>query len=154
MFCVDAALVDGPQASKLSKCKTGLCAPKKSVLRAGGYVPKTCKSLGGSEGRCVNAGVPEITVQKDKLPVADCDADERCAPCFDPRTGVETGSCSQVSCDKPKEKAKLFPQCCGGKGRCVPTAAAGSAASSLGPETCSGETPLCAPNEFLGVTLR
>ncbi|MBX3234341.1 MAG: hypothetical protein KIT84_21750 [Labilithrix sp.] len=152
MLCVDAALVEGPQAAKLAKCKTGLCAPKKSVLRAGGYVPKTCKSLGGAEGRCVNAGVPEIGAQKDLLPVADCDADERCAPCFDPRTGVDTGSCSQVPCDKPKEPAKLFAPCCEGKGRCVPTAAAGSAASSLGPATCSGETPLCAPNEFVGIS--
>ncbi|MBX3227842.1 MAG: hypothetical protein KIT84_22800 [Labilithrix sp.] len=150
MLCVDASLV-GEQAGKLAKCKAGVCAPKKSVLRGGGYVPKTCKSTGGFEGRCSNVGIPEIGAQKALLPKADCDADELCAPCFDPRTGKETGACSQASCDKPKDPPKTFAQCCGGTGRCVPTEAAGENASSLGKDTCSGETPVCAPNEFVGL---
>lgn len=150
MLCVDAALA-GDQASKLAKCKTGVCAPKKSVVRGGNYVPKTCKSTGGFEGRCANVGIPDIGKQKSILPKADCDADELCAPCFDPRDGKATGACNQASCDKPKDPPKTFAQCCGGTGRCVPTSAAGESASSLGADSCSGETPVCAPNEFVGL---
>lgn len=149
MLCVEEGLVGADRAKLLSKCSTGVCAPKKSVLRGGNYVPKTCKSLAGAEGRCSNIGVPDVAKQKDLLPQADCDADERCAPCFDPTDGKETGACSQATCDKPKEKAKTFAECCGGGGKCVPTSAAGKDASSLNADTCSGDTPVCAPKPFL-----
>jgi hypothetical protein len=149
MLCVDVGLVGADKASLLAKCATGVCAPKKSVLRGGNYVPKTCKSLAGAEGRCSNIGVPQIAEQKDVLPQADCDADERCAPCFDPTSGKETGACSQASCDKPKEKAVTFAECCGGGGKCVPTSAVGGNADSLNVDTCTGDTPVCAPKAFL-----
>ena len=149
MLCVDEGLVGADRAKLLSKCATGVCAPKKSVLRGGNYVPKTCKSLAGAEGRCSNVGVPDVAKQKDLLPQADCDADERCAPCFDPTSGKETGACSQATCDKPKEPAKTFAACCGGGGKCVPTASAGPNAGSLNADSCSGDTPVCAPNAFV-----
>lgn len=149
MLCVESALVGEDRAKLLTTCSTGVCAPKKSVLRGGNYVPKTCKSIAGAEGRCSNVGVPDVSKQKDLLPQADCDEDERCAPCFDPTTGKETGACSQATCDKPKEKAVTFAECCGGGGKCVPTASAGKDASQLNADSCSGETPVCAPKPFL-----
>lgn len=153
MACVDKALV-GDQASKLKPCSKGVCAPLKSVIRAGNYVPKTCKSLNGAEGRCANVGIPAIAEQKALLPKADCDDDERCAPCFDPRTGEDTSSCRQATCDAPKEKPKPFASCCGDGGRCVPKSAVGTAADdgTLGPDSCTGDTPVCAPNPLVGVS--
>jgi hypothetical protein len=153
MLCVDANLVPAGQAQRLSSCSKGKCAPKKSVERAGNYVPKTCRSTGGAEGRCTNASLPDIAKQASLLPQADCDADERCAPCFDPRTGEDTGACHQASCDAPKEPKMVFAPCCGSKGRCVPTSAVdGSSSALLAADSCTGDTPLCAPNELVGVT--
>lgn len=149
MLCVQEDLVGADRAKLLAKCSTGVCAPKKSVLRGGNYVPKTCKSIANAEGRCSNVGVPDIAAKKDLLPRDTCDADELCAPCFDPTDGRETGACSQASCDKPKEKAVTFASCCGGGGKCVPTASVGGNADSLNADSCGGSTPVCAPTPFL-----
>ena len=149
MLCVDESLAGAERAKLLATCSAGVCAPKKSVLRGGNYVPKTCKSLAGAEGRCSNVGVPDVAAKKDLLPQADCDEDERCAPCFDPTDGKETGACSQATCDAPKEPAKTFVDCCGGSGKCVPTSTVGSNADSLNADSCGGDTPVCAPKPFL-----
>jgi hypothetical protein len=149
MLCVDAALVGG-QASKLKKCTKGVCAPKQAVERGGNYVPPTCRSTANAEGRCMNIAIPMIGAQKDLLPQEKCDADERCAPCFDPRDATDTGACHSASCDAPKEAPKAFTQCCGGRARCVPPSAVpASAQSMLAADTCSGDTPLCAPVELV-----
>ena len=113
MYCVDATLV-GPLADKLAKCSKGVCAPSKSVLRGGMYIPTSCKSTGGFEGRCSNVGVPNVAQQKAILPKDVCDDDELCAPCFDPRDGSSTGACNQAPCDAPKKPATTFAACCQG----------------------------------------
>jgi hypothetical protein len=155
MLCVDANIVppaEAAQLTQLKSCAKGKCVPKKSVERAGNYVPKSCRSTGDSEGRCLNVGIPKIAEQSSLLPTADCDADERCAPCFDPRSGEDTGACHSASCDKPKEPKKVFASCCGSAGRCVPTdVVSGNASSLLTNDSCSGDTPLCAPAELVGV---
>lgn len=150
MLCVDKALV-GDQASHLKPCAKGVCAPKKSVERGGNYVPVTCRSTAGAEGRCLNVGIPMIGEQKTILPQEKCDPDERCAPCFDPRDGADTGACKSASCDAPKEPAKTFAPCCGGRARCVPTSAVGDAEGMLEADSCTGDTPLCAPVELVGI---
>lgn len=149
MYCVDTSLV-GALASKLAKCSKGVCAPSKSVLRGGMYIPPTCKSTGGFEGRCSNVGVPDIAAQKSLLPKDICDDNELCAPCFDPRDGSDTGACKQAPCDAPKNPPQTFAACCGGRAHCVPSSAVpASSASNLGADSCSGDTPLCAPNELI-----
>jgi hypothetical protein len=152
MLCVDASLVPAAVGKMLKTCSKGLCAPKKSVERGGNYVPKTCRSLADSEGRCMNVSIPQIASQASLLPQgAGCDADERCAPCFDPRTGEDTGACHSAPCDAPKEPKKTFANCCGGQGKCVPTSVVGgNGASFLQADSCTGDTPLCAPNELVG----
>lgn len=150
MACVDKSLV-GAQADKLRACAKGVCAPLKALVRAGNFIPKTCRSLAGAEGRCANVGIPMIGEQKALLPQAECDPDERCAPCFDPRTADDTQACRQSRCDAPKEKPKTLPTCCGGGGRCVPKAVVpAESQATLGADTCSGDTPLCAPNQVVG----
>jgi hypothetical protein len=107
-------------------------------------------SIAGSEGRCTNVGVPAVAAQKDFIPVADCDPDERCAPCFDPTSGAETGACSTVSCDKPQKPATTLAACCGGKAKCVPKAAVpASLQSNLGKDSCGTSGDLCVPNEYV-----
>ena len=151
MACIGAALVGNPDLAKqLKPCSTGVCAPRKSIAALGNYVPKTCVSIASSEGRCSNIGIPAVGAQKDLLPVADCDADERCAPCFDPTTGTETGACSTVSCDKPAKPATKLAACCAGKATCVPKAAVPtSMQSSLGKDSCASSGDLCVPNDYV-----
>jgi hypothetical protein len=149
MLCVDTVLV-GDQAKMLKDCSKGKCAPKKAIERGGNYVPPTCRSIGKSEGRCMNTNIPMLAAQASLLPKEGCDPDEACAPCFDPRTGQDTGACHSAPCDAPKEPAKTFAKCCGGRGQCVPTENAGGSADMLAKDSCSGDTPLCAPNELSG----
>ncbi len=150
LLCVGRDLVSPDQASQLPSCSKGLCAPKKSVAAAGMFLPKTCRSVGSLEGRCLAAGLPAIA-QQSTLPRADCDADEKCAPCFDPFTGQPTGACTSVPCDKPAEAAKTFAKCCGGKGSCVPNALVpASSRENFDDEAagCVRKAELCLPTEL------
>jgi hypothetical protein len=151
MLCVDASLIPGGQGNSLKSCSKGKCAPKKSVERGGNYVPPTCRSIANAEGRCLNVGIPDIAKQASLLPGQGCDSDERCAPCFDPRTGEATPACSTAPCDAPKEPKKVLAKCCAGRGQCVPTTSVDAkAAGMLAQDSCSGDTPLCAPIELAG----
>ncbi len=148
LLCVPKNLVPTAQQSQLSPCSSGLCAPKKSVQAAGMFLPKTCRSLANAEGRCLAAGLPAIAAQS-ALPRADCDADEKCAPCFDPITGKETGACTTVPCDKPVEPAKSFSKCCGGKGSCLPESLVPSGdRDNFDDEGCKEDVELCLPTEL------
>jgi hypothetical protein len=151
MLCIPANLVPADEAKMLKDCSKGKCAPTKVVERAGNYVAKTCTSVADSEGRCIAAAIPEIAAQASFLPQADCDADERCAPCFDPRTGADTGACHMAPCDAPKQPKTILAACCNGRGTCVPSSMVDStSATFLQAASCSGGTPLCAPNELVG----
>ena len=99
--CAKPDLVPAGDRGRLSKCKDGTsyCVPDQILSRFGKYTPKKCKSTGNEEGRCISICVPEVASQKDLLPRADCEADERCVPCYDPRTDKDTGACSQGYCD-------------------------------------------------------
>ena len=151
MVCIGAALVTNPDLAKqLKPCATGLCAPRKSVAAAGSYLPKTCTSIASAEGRCTNIGIPAVASKKDALPAADCDADERCVPCFDPANGAATGACSTVSCDKPAKPATKLAACCGGKATCIPAASVpATQASKLGKDSCQSAGDLCVPNPYV-----
>ncbi|MBX3189314.1 MAG: hypothetical protein KF819_19980 [Labilithrix sp.] len=155
--CVPEGAVPAESASMLKKCPTGLCAPEKSIAAGGQYLPKTCASVAGAEGRCVNVNVPAVESQKDQLPQDACDANERCAPCFNPGDGKETGACRTVSCDAPKKPAVTFASCCklGGspRGKCVPISMVpASSRSRLDDEDCVEGKELCAPAENLDPT--
>jgi hypothetical protein len=154
--CVPASLVPATAAALLSTCPTGLCAPEKQIAAGGQYLPKTCKALAGAEGRCTNAVIPAVQAQKAMLTRDVCDANELCAPCFDPLSGKETGACSTVSCDKPSQAAKTFTGCCTSQGttraKCVPTTLVPTAEQgNLDDDdgTCLKGSELCVPNEML-----
>lgn len=97
--CLPAALVPGRNATMLSPCiRGGLCVPEKIVRAGTSYVPRRCRSFGGLAGACVSRCVPMVADQGDLLPRDVCDADERCAPCYDPSNGNQsTGACEPAS---------------------------------------------------------
>ena len=154
--CVPTTLVPASSAAMLKACPTGLCAPEKSIAAGGQYLPKTCKAIAGSEGRCLNVNIPQIDSQKAQLTRDTCDASELCAPCFNPIDGKETGACKSVSCDAPKQPAKGFTPCCTSQGasraKCVPTTIVpASQQGNLDTDngTCVKGAELCVPNEML-----
>lgn len=154
--------VAGPAAAQLKKCTGGgVCAPDKSIAAAGQYLPKTCKSLANAEGRCINVVIPAVAAQKAQLPKDTCDANELCAPCFDPTNAKDTGVCRTVSCDAPKQTAVTFKPCCVSNGtsraKCVPSSivpAAQQATLGDDDETCLKDKELCVPNEMLAPTYK
>lgn len=152
--CLDAKLVPPAMASKLASCPTGLCVPDPFIASGGQFIPATCASVGGAEGRCMNVALPDIAAQKDRLPRATCGASEVCAPCNSPLDGADTGAC-HLSCDPgPKGKPYVFPSCCTldgmARGRCVPSSnVASTERANLTKDVCTAPGDLCAPAENL-----
>jgi hypothetical protein len=146
--CLPTGLIQPGLRNELDKCPgtDGLCAPDKLIAAAGNFIPKTCASLGNAEGRCMSTALPQIRAQKDVLPGEGCDANERCAPCFDPVSGKALPTCT-TSCDPGPTKPKVVFKGCGDNlGRCVPKAVVGGGTSEL--VLAQGECEdgeLCAP---------
>ncbi|CAN5918801.1 hypothetical protein BH11MYX4_BH11MYX4_04240 [soil metagenome] len=152
--CIPAKAIPPDQiefTSRLAKCPDGFCVPEKIVASQNMALPKTCASIAGIEGRCTSLVFPDLAAQKDQLPQDTCDANERCAPCWD-FLGKETGACRSVTCDAPKQPAKAFGTCCNtnGKtlGRCLPKASLPpAAASGLAQKECANAADLCIPEQ-------
>ena len=154
--CVPEAAVPEAQQKRLASCDGGLCAPEKSVANAGNYLPKTCSSVGGAEGRCLSTVIEDIAAKKSVLQQGTCDVNELCAPCFNPTDGSDTGACRSVSCDAPKTQPKKFTECCEGKGKCVPAESVTNSAQRerLDSEGCKEDVELCAPTEDINRTTK
>lgn len=152
--CVSATLVPPQMASELATCATGLCAPDVFISSGGQFIPPTCASLDGAEGRCLHVAIPEVAAQKDLLPQSSCQSYERCVPCYSPLDGSDTGACRQ-SCDPgPTKPAVTFAACCSENGvtngKCVPDSAISqSLQQNLASDTCQKNTELCVPTENL-----
>jgi hypothetical protein len=125
--CASVDFVPADQRKDLNTCPDGqsYCVPDEILVRGGKHQPATCKSVGGREGRCLSVCVKSVADQLDLLPVSSCQPHERCAPCYDPRTGMGTGACTVGPCDKPKDPPKTFEKCGGGTNGegalCVPS---------------------------------
>jgi hypothetical protein len=105
--CVPASLVPASTQSLLAACDggKGFCTPDSLVEGGGESVPKSCRSIGGAEGRCLSTCLPPIAAEASLLPVDVCAQGEVCAPCFDPTAPSPqpaTGACT-LACDKPAE---------------------------------------------------
>jgi hypothetical protein len=163
--CAPADLVSPTQQTDLESCSSGggaagFCVPDDFLMRGGHFTPRRCRSLGGREGRCLSVCVK--TVQKDlhSLPQDVCATDERCAPCYDPRTGYGTGACTIGHCDAgPTEPPSTF-QPCGPAGSdhalCVPSDAVPleercnfDSKGCLTDGACKGEGEICVPRKVV-----
>jgi hypothetical protein len=103
----------------LRPCTGGFCTPEPFIATAGNFKATRCAAFAGfGEGRCLSSCLPIIAGQAS-LERGDCAANERCAPCFDPLSGVSTGAC-EVACDEPEDDPPYaFPECCQNGGKCV-----------------------------------
>lgn len=149
--CLPAHLTPAELTSKLASCTGGYCVPDKLIASGGRFIPPTCTSIGGAEGRCTSAVLPSVATQT-MLPQSTCDASERCVPCSNPVDGTDTGAC-KTSCDPGAKTAPvLFASCCGKTfgpaGKCVPPSSIpASMQSVLEDHGCPGA--LCVPTENL-----
>jgi len=148
--CLAASLVTPPSmVSHLAVCQGtgGYCVPDKLIASGGRFIPRTCTSTAGAEGRCQSLVLPEVAAQQASLPIGGCDSNERCVPCTNPLDGSDTGAC-HTSCDPgPKSPPVVFANCCSARGKCLPKALVPQDTRQyLGAESCSGGT-LCAPIE-------
>ncbi|MDB4940846.1 MAG: Tryptophan synthase alpha chain [Labilithrix sp.] len=149
--CLPAHLTPADLTAKLASCTGGFCVPDKLIAAGGRFIPATCTSIGGAEGRCQSAALPSVAAQT-LLPVASCDATERCVPCSSPVDGTETGAC-KTSCDPgPKSPPVTFPGCCGMSaglvGKCVPQGSIPASMQSV-LEGHGCQNALCVPTENL-----
>lgn len=155
--CVPGAAIPEADRKRLNTCPDGTsyCVPEMFLATGGNYLPKSCTSLAGGEGRCLSRLFKDIEAQKDALPQDVCAESERCAPCYDPITGALTGACNLVSCDAPKKPKVVFGDCCKDKtgkagGRCVPKSLIPAKdQSGLEAKECNAQTELCAPSDEL-----
>ncbi len=157
--CFSIALMTGIGVSQstldlLANCDVdNKCVPNLFLQYTNKFLTKHCTSVAGAEGRCISKCVPQVSDQMDFLKQDVCEASELCAPCYDPRTGVDTGACTQGCDTGPTEPAVVFDKCCSGNGLCVPTSLVPVAnQSQLGLDTCTGTDVLCAPNKLQDFT--
>ena len=148
--CVPTEIVPSGLQSLLAACTDGLCAPDPIIAAAGQFVPNTCTSIAGAEGRCLSTCLPAVAARAATLPQSGCAVDERCMPCFDPTASdpnAPTGACS-LACDAPAQppvvltcpwtgpsvlNPSVFAACspsCGGA-HCLPTELVPSEQQSL-----------------------
>jgi hypothetical protein len=150
--CLPSGLVPAEFKNQLDACDPDrICVPDSFIETTGKFIPATCSSVGGVEGRCLNRCIPQVADQADLLPIDICADHEVCTPCFDPLTAEDTGACT-LSCDPgPVDGPQPLPKCCGGQGTCVPPSAAGAQADKLGEDNCpqDGGALLCAPDVFV-----
>ncbi len=127
------------------------CVPDAFIAAAGNYVPPTCASIAGVEGRCLSTCLPDVAAKAGSLPQDVCAAEHLCVPCYDPIDGSDTGAC-RLSCDPgPAGEPETLPACCGDIGSCVPAEIVPSdQLSSLPTGACEGEPDsVCVPHAFL-----
>jgi hypothetical protein len=112
--CVPAVLVPPDQQSQLAPCTTGssegFCTPDFFIETGGNFIPPTCVSVAGAEGRCLSECLPQVADQAVVLPRSSCAEGEKCVPCFDPQTQEETGACN-VSCDPGAMEPAVMIEC-------------------------------------------
>jgi hypothetical protein len=155
--CLGASLVPTALQSQLATCPTGLCVPDVFIEAGGNFIPATCASLDGAEGRCLDETLPQVAAELSQVPQSTCQSYERCVPCYSPLDGSKTGACS-LSCDPgPTKPPVLFATCCSKdgmpQGRCIPTAQVPSAEQSdLDADECTKGEALCVPSEMLPTT--
>jgi hypothetical protein len=106
--CLPAAYVPPGQRGLLATCNrgAGYCTPDDIIRTDNNWVPSSCTSIAGAEGRCLSTCLPEVSGQP-LLPQSSCAANERCVPCYDPTSSnpdLQTGACG-LGCDFPHQPA-------------------------------------------------
>ncbi len=150
--CIPKVLLPADKLASFADCDAdNACVPNIIIETRGNFIPDTCASVFGAEGRCLSKCLPSVAAKADSLPQSTCAASDACVPCFDPFTQAPTGACEQ-SCDPgPVEEPVEIASCCSGDGVCLPSELVGDKADQLSQDNCAqneGER-LCVPNVFL-----
>jgi hypothetical protein len=166
--CAPKSLVPAGEQSLFASCDggDGICAPDPVIRTFDNFVPKSCNSIAGAEGRCLSTCLPLVQAQ-ELLPASGCAADERCAPCYDPTAAdpnAPTGACT-LACDAPTRDPVILacpwsgpdvinpsslPACspaCGGS-HCAPKSLVPAGQQSLF-ASCDGGDGICAPDPII-----
>ena len=120
--CVPTELVPSDVQSLLGACSGGFCVPDPIIVTGGNFDPPNCVAFAGTTaaGRCLSTCLPDIAAQPS-LEQSTCGTSNKCVPCADPYTGVDTGACGSLGCDQPAPAPAFeFPGCCAALGLCVP----------------------------------
>lgn len=163
--CLPRELTDAQvSTSDAQQLGRDTCAAKESCVPEAWVdpdaTPAKCEAAGALEGRCMSRCVPMVQEQADSLDVSTCDPTEACVPCFDPRTGKDTGAC-RIGTDEPDGPPSKFAACCGkgiaAQGQCVPKKLLLANASDeqidlLGRDTCADSESACVPNDWVNAT--
>lgn len=145
--CFDAATTS---IANLSACAGGtdVCIPDK-VLTANGGRLKSCKFfVGDKPGACMSLLIPDLNAHKDEIKQDVCEADERCAPCIDPRDGTDTHICDLIGVYVDKCKGGPGAQeasCCHGQGVCLNAEAVPEGSRDKMSRDVCKSAKLCAP---------
>jgi hypothetical protein len=126
-----------------------ICVPDK-ILTANGAKMKSCKFLGGNlDGACSSLLQTELAAHKDEVTQEGCDADERCTPCNDPRTGENDGTCDPSGVHTQAcigGKGADDEMCCHAAGVCMDRdAVPADSRDSMNRDSCSKSNQVCAP---------
>jgi hypothetical protein len=145
-------LLPPEKLDSFSECDAeNVCVPDIILETKGQFIPDTCTSVLGTEGRCLSRCLPTVAPKAADLPQDICAAADVCVPCYDPFTSEPTGACEQ-SCDPgPADPPIEIASCCGGDGVCLPSAEVGDKANDLGQDICpqhQGDA-VCVPSSFL-----
>lgn len=132
--------------------ESALCVPQGFLTGAEAQFDE-CRIAGDLEGRCLPSCLPLVAEQLETLQQRDCDRAERCVPCFDPRTGEDTGAC-RTGDDKPREPARSYERCCGAPGSqlgtCLPLELLPpEQVDALPTDSCRHAGTRCVPDELL-----
>jgi hypothetical protein len=161
--CLPAAYVPGDAAKLLATCPGGYCTPDPIIRTDDNWIPATCTSIAGAEGRCLSTCLPEVSSQP-LLPQSTCQTGEKCVPCYDPTNGdAPTGACTiNPTCDQPAKPPvvltcpwngpavidpSLLPTCCAGS-HCLPAQYVPDSAKGL-LASCQRGTGYCTPDPII-----
>src|SRR5262249_57128627 len=77
--CLPASLVPAAQQALLAPCAAGgFCTPDPIISSANHFVPPTCTSVAGAEGRSISTCLPKIAALPNILPQAGCPTRTAC----------------------------------------------------------------------------
>jgi len=150
-LCIPATVLEPESRESLqgADCQDPelLCAPR-VLLADPYYVPESCSSLLGAEGRCLPSCL-KLGAIGEALPSEGCASHHSCVPCFEPLDGEPTGVCDFAFDPGPQGGPVTFGRCCHELGRCVPeTLVPEAERGGLGQDSC-GAQELCSPEPFL-----
>lgn len=152
--CFSDELLDAESAALFV---AGECLPRDAMLcvpdqlaNPAGFELQLCRSIGGVEGRCLIDCLADGEALAD-FPRDLCAPHHRCAPCFDPFSGEDSGLCHLSQDPGPRQPATRFETCCDGLATCVPQSLVpGEQRALLGADSCDPSTSsLCTPNALL-----